>query len=81
MLKPFWRGCWVGYGFNPSLRRMSDYRKLVGGYSSFANRREISIGIFYYFIGMKVHVLSYDKESYVRHIGKDASTEINFKKA
>jgi GT2 family glycosyltransferase len=81
LLKPFWRGCWVGYGFNPSVRRMSDYRKLIGGYSSFGNRREISIGLFYYLIGMKVHVLSYDKEAYVEHIGKDFSTEINFKKA
>lgn len=81
LLKPFWRGCWMGYGFNPSLRRMSDYRKLIGGYSSFGNLREISIGLFYYFIGMKVHVLSYNKEAYVNHPGANYSTGKKFRKA
>tara|TARA_B110000003_G_C16651144_1_gene534162 strand:+ start:227 stop:922 length:696 start_codon:yes stop_codon:yes gene_type:complete len=81
LLKPFWRGCWVGYGFNPSLRRMSDYRKLIGGYSSFGNRREISIGLFYYLIGMKVHVLSYNSECYAVHDGANYSTEKKFRKA
>lgn len=81
LYKPFWRGCWVGYGFNPSLRRMSDYQSLIGGYSGFGNRREISIGLFYYWIGLKVHVLDYGEEGYAKHPGANYSTGVEFGKA
>ena len=77
---PFWKGCWVGFGFNPSLRRMSDYDCLIGGASSY-NSREIGIGIFYYMIGRRIFVLDYKELPFVLHIGQDCSTEGLFSKA
>jgi len=77
---PFWKGCWVGFGFNPSLRRMTDYHCLIGGASSY-NSREIAIGIFYYLIGRRIFVLDYKEQPFVLHTGQDCSTEALFSKA
>ena len=81
LFSPYWKGCWMGFGFNPSVRRMSDYRKLIGGCSSFGNKREISIGLFYYWIGKKVHCLDYSEKGYVNHSGINLSTGAKFRKA
>lgn len=78
---PFWKGCWAGFGFNPSLRRTSDYYKLIGGMNLSFNTREICIGLFYFIIGLRVYVMNYDEASFVTHIGEKSSTYKKFKKA
>ncbi|BDT78441.1 glycosyltransferase [Polynucleobacter yangtzensis] len=76
---PFWKGVWVGYGFNPSLRRRSDYIMIGSSYGKW-NERETSIGIFYYINNKRVLLLA-DDESYVTHSGNNSSTELTHKKA
>jgi len=78
---PFWKGCWVGFGFNPGLRRTSDYYKLIGGMNLSFNTREICIGLFYFIIGLRVYVMNYSEVPFVTHIGEKSSTYKKFKKA
>ena len=78
-LRPFWKGVWVGFGFNPSLRRHSDY-DLIGKKYGGWNKRETSIGLFYHFLGYKVLVSKTDK-FYIKHTGFDCSTEDTYQKA
>lgn len=78
ILKPFWKIVWVGFGFNPSLRKTSDYH-LIGSCFGKWNGRETSIGLYYYLHGKRVAV-PFD-EPYVIHNGWDCSTEKNYNKA
>jgi len=78
-LLPFWKGVWVGFGFNPSLRKRADYI-MIGSCFGGWNKRETSIGIFYYFQKKRVAVLK-NNISYVNHIGGGCSTETTHKKA
>jgi hypothetical protein len=74
--------CWHGFTFTPSLRRLSDYRLLPGGFQNLprtifvkafkpaaALRFEIEASIFYYKRGYRALIL--DEPGYVRHIGAD----------
>lgn len=74
----FWKGCWTGFGFNASLRRMADYKKLKNGYS-YKNIREIGPGIFYKLLGFEILVF-HDKK-FLNHLGENASTAATHKKA
>lgn len=78
-LLPFWKGVWVGFGFNPSLRRRADYI-MIGSCFGRWNKRETSIGIFYYFHKKRVAVLK-NNISYVKHTGGSCSTELTHRKA
>lgn len=77
--KPFWKGVWCGFGFNPSVRRLSHYRLIGSRYGGW-NKRETSIGLFYYLLGYRIIVKS-DGSHYLRHSGGDCSTEHTYKKA
>ncbi len=68
--KPLWRLVWTGFGFNPSLRRMADYR-ILAPYGAW-NKREIPLGLAYLILGKKIYI-SKDK-SYVKHLGDSEST-------
>lgn len=76
--KPFWRLVWVGFGFNPSLRRTSDAWDVVkfGG----LNRRETGPGLFYYLVKRK-KVLVSKTTSFIVHEGWGVSTYQKYKKA
>lgn len=77
--KPLWRLVWTGFGFNPSLRRMSDYRMIApyGGW----NKREIPLGLAYFILGKQIYI--YKNQTCVAHLGDSHSTALNprFKKA
>jgi hypothetical protein len=75
--KVFWKGCWVGFGFNPSLRRTRDYL-LLGKYGS-PNDREIGIGLYYYIKGYRV--LAGNKNGYIEHLGNESTEDMGYKKA
>lgn len=77
-LKPFWKLVWVGFGFNPSLRRLSDY-KSVSKYGGI-NKRETGIGLFYYLVRKQLVLVSKTK-SFVEHNGWAVSTINKYKKA
>ena len=74
-----WRMVWTGFGFNPSLRRMSDYY-LLHPYGLW-NKRETSIGLAYYLLGKKP--LIFHDKYYIIHKGFDQSTDLDsrFRKA
>jgi len=76
--KPFQKGVLVGFGFNPSLRRTSDYL-LIGRKFGGWNRRETSIGLFYFLLGKKSLVIPSGKY-YVSHIGWGCSTVTHYMK-
>jgi hypothetical protein len=76
--KPFWKLAWIGFGFNPSLRRTKD--ALVISKFGGSNKRETGIGIFYYLILNKVIIIP-KKEYYVEHNGWLVSTVNKYKKA
>ena len=77
-LKPFWKLVWIGFGFNPSLRRVYDYRTIskFGG----INKRETGIGLFFYIIRKKLVIVS-KTHIFVKHNGWDVSTINKYKKA
>lgn len=77
-LKPFWKLIWIGFGFNPSLRRKSDY-DLIGRFGGI-NKRETSIGLFYYIFKNKYVLVAKDK-FFVTHSGWDNSTYLQYNKA
>lgn len=64
---------WHGFTFNPTLKRMSDYR-MIGNYSKFSNHpyraweAEAAIGKFYKDKGMFATIA---KQGYVKHIGEN----------
>jgi len=68
--KPLWKLVWTGFGFNPSLRRMADYR-ILAPYGAW-NKREIPLGLAYLILGKRIYI-SKDK-SYVKHLGDFKST-------
>lgn len=76
--KSFWKGCWTGFGFNASLRRMADYKKLKNGYS-LKNTREVGPGIFYKLLGFEI--LTFADKKFVNHLGENGSTGPTHKKA
>ena len=78
--RPLWRGGWVGFGFNPSLRRIRDFRKL--GYSpAMVGAREIGIGLFYFILGYQVFVNKDPDEFFIEHTGEHCSTDQDYRKA
>lgn len=77
-LKPFWKFIWVGFGYNPSLRRIVDYNLLPNAFDSIT-RREIVPGLLYYFLGFKILVSK--SNCFVVHNGWECSTEHKYKKA
>lgn len=78
-LLPFWKGVWVGFGFNPSLRKLKDYRRIGSKFGGW-NKRETSIGLFYFLTGSRVYAPP-KKISFVRHLGENCSTAAEYKKA
>ena len=75
---PFWKLTWVGFGFNPSLRRTHEYFIIskFGG----INKRETGIGLFY-FIFLKKRMIVSKKHFYVQHNGWEVSTVNKYNKA
>ncbi|AGA64843.1 hypothetical protein B488_08510 [Liberibacter crescens BT-1] len=59
---------WYSFTFNPSLKRISDYLQLSGGYSAFFD--EVSISLYYKDMGK---VMAWIKNADVRHIGYGCS--------
>lgn len=73
ILKPD-NGLWSGIGFNPSLKRLSDYR-LIGSYGKYTEfqrhrpwKSESAISQVYHRLGFRGAILP---EAYMRHIGQD----------
>lgn len=62
-LKPKYLGIWNGFTFNPTVKRLSDY-KLLGAYQNVGHESEI--GEFYFKNNFKAAILI---EGYVRHSG------------
>lgn len=68
-----YKNTWHGFTFNPTLKRMSDYR-MIGNYSKFSNHpyraweAEAAIGKFYKDKGMFATIA---KQGYVKHIGEN----------
>jgi GT2 family glycosyltransferase len=73
-LSPNYKGQWHGFTFNPTLKRMSDYRKL-GKYSNVTQfdkhqpwRSESAISLIYKKLG---YVATIGNKGYVKHIGEN----------
>ncbi|HGW8937332.1 TPA: glycosyl transferase family 2, partial [Escherichia coli] len=64
MLKPKNGDGWGGYSFNPGLRRLQDYKEIIGQFSKVGHEKNISL----YFLekGMNMALL---ESSAVEHIG------------
>lgn len=68
-LRPNFHHRWYSFTFNPGLRRLSDYRKLPGGYAGFASEEALSLH--YKRAGWSMAVLD---DARVRHLGDERST-------
>jgi hypothetical protein len=55
---------WHGFSFNPGLRRLSDYKRIHGGYASVGH--EVDLSEYYNNLG---YIAAITKQGYVRHIG------------
>lgn len=75
LMSTHYLGIWHGFGFNPGLRRMSDYLK-VGPYNNISpnentGMRECYVAQQYFKLGMRAAILL---EGYTKHIGEGRRT-------
>lgn len=78
--EPGWRAGWGGCHFNPGLRRMSDFRRIGGGYGRYTGygthgcETELSLSKMHLDMGYRIAVLPHiTKQPFIRHLGHAVS--------